>query len=125
MLELPATDLVKHRIPTCAQARPTVAKLPLFMKEEVDFQRSKFPEPTDAGISISIQSLWCARAVHSYCSINDATIKGNYPMQKIEPIRYRGSQKMRCSPAQRGHRSTYLLEAELILQRRVEVHSIS
>ena len=105
VFELPATDLVSHRVPTYAQARPTVAKLPLFTKEEVDFQRSKSPELIDAGIFASVQSPWCARTkfprksngklriVHSYCPINDATIKDSYPMQRIEPIRNRLSQK--------------------------------
>lgn len=93
-----------------------MAKCGIFTPEEEEFQKAKLPDMIDAGLLVHVQSPWCARTkfprkkgedgkagygklrmVHSYIPINSATIKDNYPQQRIEPIRNKLGQKhLKC-----------------------------
>jgi hypothetical protein len=95
--ELPATDLIEHRIPT-VKCRPVRMKPKLYTQKEVEWQKKHLPALLEAGIIDWVNSPWSAgckfpvkkngdlRMVHVYCPINDATIKTNYPMKRTEPI---------------------------------------
>lgn len=104
--KLPATDLVVHTIPTYPNARPHVARIPIWAVDECKWQDKYLP----AMMGVVIQpctSPWSAkttfvnkkdtiilpngerssmRMVHTFCQLNDATIKTNYPMKRQEPI---------------------------------------
>jgi hypothetical protein len=95
---LPATDLIYHRIPTRRDCRPVRSKPRLSTAEEVAWLREHIPAMEKAGIIDRVDSPWSApsrfvrkknnslRLTHTFCPINDATIKSNYPMQRVEPI---------------------------------------
>lgn len=103
---VPMTDLVIHTIPTLPYARPHRAKDPIYAKDEVRWQTTILPDMigriVQSGSSpwvakttwVSkkdttvdpIQGRWPLRMVHTYCQLNDATIKTNYPMKRMEPI---------------------------------------
>ena len=96
--EMPATDLIEHYIPTYANTIPVVAKPVLYTAEEIDWMKANLPALVEAGIIAPCQSPWSARSrfprksngtlrmVHVFCQLNDATIKANYPMRRLEPI---------------------------------------
>lgn len=103
--ELPATDLVCHTIPTIPGARPYKAKDPIYAADEVRWQSRMIPEMLgtiiQSGMSpwavkttwvskkeTTLDSVgrWPLRMVHTYCPLNNVTIKANYPMKRIEPI---------------------------------------
>lgn len=104
--DLPVTDLVCHTIPTYPGSRPHRAKDPIYAADEVRWQTVMLPEMVQGGIIRPGTSPWVAkttwiskketvmdsvgrwplRMVHTYCPLNDATIKTNYPMKRIEPI---------------------------------------
>jgi len=95
--ELPATDLIEHRIPTL-KCNPVRSKPKLYTQKEAEWQQKHLPELLDAGIIDWVNSPWSAsckfpvkkngdlRMVHIYCPIKHATIKTNYPMKRMEPI---------------------------------------
>ena len=97
IVDLPATDLIAHRIPTI-RCKPVRIKNALFTQKEVEWQRKHLPDMLSAGIIDWVNSPWSAktkfpakkngdlRMVHAFCPINDVTIKSNYPMKRIEPI---------------------------------------
>jgi hypothetical protein len=97
LLKLPATDLVTHKIPT-VPAKPVRVKEGLYTQKEIAWQHENIPKMISAGIITYANSPWSAkskfpdkkngklRMVHSYCPINDVTIKTNYPMKRSEPI---------------------------------------
>ena len=97
MRELPATDLIEHRIPTI-KCNPVRSKPKLYTQKEAEWQKKHLPELLDAGIIDWVNSPWSAsckfpvkkngdlRMVQIYCPINNATIKTNYPMKRTEPI---------------------------------------
>lgn len=96
--DMPATDLIIHRIPTYEGAVPRIAKPKLYTAEEEKWERENFPKLEEAGIITRTNSPWSARTkyprrqngtlrmVHNFVPINKATIKSNYPMRRIEPI---------------------------------------
>ena len=96
---MPATDLVTHRIPTYKEVIPKKVRQPLYTQEEMKWQRTHFKSLTDAGIIAKCQSPWSAktrfprkrdsdklRMVHAFIPINDATIKAQYTMRRMEPV---------------------------------------
>lgn len=103
--DLPATDLVTHTIPTYPGAKPYRAKDPIYAADEVRWQSIMLPEMVGTviqpGVSpwatkttwvdkkdTTVDSVgrWPLRMVHTYCPLNNATIKTSYPMKRIEPI---------------------------------------
>lgn len=105
MAQLPATDLVTHTIPTYPGARAHRARDPIYAKDEVRWQTSVLPTMigtiVDRGSSpwvakttwvskkdttVGELGRWPLRMVHTYCPLNDVTIKTNYPMKRMEPI---------------------------------------
>ena len=96
--DMPATDLMYHRIPTYKNAVPKVTKPPLYTPEEVKYQKKMIPELVDANIIARVDSPWAARSrfprksngdlrmVHAFIGLNNVTIKSNYTMKRIEPI---------------------------------------
>ena len=96
--DMPATDLVVHRIPTYPNAIPRVCKPPLYTTEEVKYQRELLPQLVDAKIIARCDSPWSARSrfprkssgalrmVHAFVGLNNVTIKSNYPQRRIEGI---------------------------------------
>lgn len=105
--DLPATDLVIHSIPTYAGAKPHRARDVPWTPEEEAWQAKNLPAMLGSVIGLT-QSPWLAkttfvektgtvrdpvtgfrevlRMVHTYCALNNATIKSNYPMKLMEPI---------------------------------------
>jgi hypothetical protein len=95
---LPATDLIYHRIPTKRDCKPIRSKPRLSTAEEVAWLHAHIPSMEKAGIIDRVDSPWSApsrfvrkknnslRLTHTFCPINDATIKSNYPMRRVEPI---------------------------------------
>lgn len=97
--DLPATDLVVHRIPIFSNAKPSKAYSGLYNSREEAFQKDLLKQMEDAGVIVRCLSPWGARTnfvgkkdslalrmVHNYIPINGATIKAQYPMRRIEPI---------------------------------------
>lgn len=103
--DLPETDLVCHTIPTYPGARPYRAKDPIYAPDEVRWQSTMLPEMMGTIIqpgtspwaakttwvskkdtAVDAIGRWPLRMVHTYCPLNNATIKTNYPMKRIEPI---------------------------------------
>lgn len=106
--DLPITDLVMHTIPTYPNAKPHRARDPIYAADEIRWQNVNLPEWTAGKIVSPCTSSWVAkttwvdkkdtvvdpqtgerwplRMVHTYCQLNDATLKTNYPMKRIEPI---------------------------------------
>lgn len=103
--ELPVTDLVTHTIPTYPEARAHRAWDPVYAMDEVRWQREVLPEMigkiVERGTSpwvakttwvskkdtvVTENGRWPLRMVHTYCQLNDATLKTNYPMKRMEPI---------------------------------------
>lgn len=107
--QIPVTDLVTHAIPTYAGAKAHRAREVPATAEEEAWQLHNLPPMLGVIIGFT-QSPWCAkttfvakkdspdsrdpltgfrsslRMVHTYCALNDATIKSNYPMKRMEPI---------------------------------------
>ena len=95
---MPVTDLVIHTIPTYSNMRPYKSKEKLYTPKEVQWQRENIAKLLKAGVISYCDSPWSARTKHPvkkdgslhmvniFCPINDATIKSNYPMKRIEPI---------------------------------------
>jgi hypothetical protein len=95
---LPATDLIYHRIPTKRDCKPIRSKPRLSTAEEVAWLHAHIPSMEKAGIIDRVDSPWSApsrfvrkknnslRLTHTFCPINNATIKSNYPMRRVEPI---------------------------------------
>jgi hypothetical protein len=95
---LPATDLIYHRIPTKRDYKPIRSKPRLSTAEEVAWLHAHIPSMEKAGIIDRVDSPWSApsrfvrkknnslRLTHTFCPINNATIKSNYPMRRVEPI---------------------------------------
>lgn len=96
--DMPATDLIEHRIPIYEYAEPKAANPQLYTPEENTYMQLNIPKLIEAGIITQCESPWSARTkfprkkngrlrmVHVFCPINRATIKSNYPMKRIEPI---------------------------------------
>ena len=103
--DLPETDLVCHTIPTYPGARPYRAKDPIYAADEVRWQSTMLPEMMGTVVQpgtspwaakttwvskkdTTVDSIgrWPLRMVHTYCPLNNSTIKTNYPMKRIEPI---------------------------------------
>jgi hypothetical protein len=109
--DLPATDLIEHRIPIRADARPVHVPQGLTTPKETEYQQKRFPIMLEAGILRHCLSPWSARTqyplkkgdrpdiedqlrmVHNYKPLNAATIKDAYPMKRMEPILNAASQK--------------------------------
>jgi len=95
--KFPATDMIKHRIPTI-RCHPVGLKPKLYTQKKAEWQKKHLPELLDDGIIDWVNSPWSASCkfpvkkngelmmVHIYCPINDPTIKTNYPMKRMEPI---------------------------------------
>jgi len=85
IIDLLATDLIAHRIPTI-RCKPVRIKNALFTQKEVEWQRKHLPEMLNAGIIDWVNSPWSAktkfpvkkngdlRMVHAFCPINDVNI---------------------------------------------------
>ena len=103
--DLPTTDLVVHMIPTVPHAKRYRARDPIYAIDEVRWQMTELPNMigtiVDRGASPWVAKTtwvikketvvdkdcgWPLRMVHTYCQLNDATLKANYPMKRIEPI---------------------------------------
>ena len=103
--DLPATDLVEHAIPTYPQCRAYHAKDPIYAKDEVRWQATELPKMIGTIVGrgsspwvakttwvvkketvVDENGRWPLRMVHTYCQLNDATIKTNYPLKRMEPI---------------------------------------
>ena len=96
--QLDATDLVCHAIPTRSGSRAYRAREPLYTPREIEWQQVNIPKMLEAGIITYTSSPWSAksrfvikksgdlRPVHQFCALNDATIKSNYSMSRVEPI---------------------------------------
>lgn len=96
--DMPKTDLITYRILTYKNVVPRVAKPVLYTKEETDWQKEHLLKLVAAGVMTQCESPWAARSrfvrklggglrmVHVFCSINDAIVKSNYLMRRIEPI---------------------------------------
>ena len=103
--ELPMTDLVEHTIPTYPMARAHRARDPIYAKDEIRWQTTILPEMIGTIVewgsspwvakttwiskkdtTIDANGHWPLRMVHTYCQLNDVTIKTNYPMKRMEPI---------------------------------------
>ena len=104
--QMPATDLVEHRIPTYKEVRPKMCRPTLYTPEELAWQKEHFKSLIEVGIITRCESPWSARTkfpkkkesgklcmVHVFCPINDATIKSNYTMKRIEPVLQQVSQE--------------------------------
>jgi hypothetical protein len=95
---LPATDLIYHCIPTRRNCKPVRSKPRLSTAEEVAWLHGHIPAMEKAGIIDRLDSPSSApsrfvmkknnslRLTHTFCPINDATMKSNYPMRRVEPI---------------------------------------
>ena len=98
MVEMPATDLVTHTIPTREDAVPRRARDKLYTPKERDWMDRTIPRMLEAGIIDYSVSPWCHRTkfipkkdgdlrmVHVYIPINAATVPNSYPMRRIEPV---------------------------------------
>lgn len=98
VVNMPATDLVKHAIPTRPGAKARIAKMPLYAEEERLYMRQMFPALMAAGVIAPCRSTWSTktkfvrkrtgklRMVQQFMQLNNATIKDAYPMARIEPI---------------------------------------
>ena len=107
MDSLQATDLVVHTIPTYPGVRPHRAKELVYTADEIHWQVTMLPQMLKGGIIRQGTSSWVAkttwvdkkntavneegfrwplRMVHIYCPLNNATVKSNYLMKRIEPI---------------------------------------
>ena len=104
--DVPMTDLVVLTIPTLPYAKPHRSKDPIYAKDEVRWQTTILPDMigtiVERGTSLWVAKTtwvskkdttvdpslgrWPLRMVHTYCQLNDATIKTNYPMKRMEPI---------------------------------------
>ena len=103
--DLLATDLVYHTIPTYPSARLYRAKDPIYAMDEVRWQTKMLPDMVGTIIQPGTSpwaakttwvdkkdtvrdsiGRWPLRMVHTYCTLNNATIKTNYPIKRIEPI---------------------------------------
>jgi len=97
IVDLPAADLIAHRIPTI-RCKPVRIKNALFTQKEVEWRGRHLPDMLSAGIIDWVNSPWSAktkfpvkkngdlRMVNAFCPINDVTIKSNYPMKRIKSI---------------------------------------
>ena len=106
MENIPATDLVTHTIPTYPGARPHRAREPIYARDELHWQTTMIPQMIGTIINPGVSpwvakttwvskkdtvvhpvtGRWPLRMVHTYCPLNDVTMKSNYPMKRIEPI---------------------------------------
>ena len=105
LCDLPMTDLVTHAIPTYPGIRAHRARDPIYAMDEIRWQKQILPEMigkiVERGTSpwvakttwvskketiVDENGRWPLRMVHTYCQLNDATIKTNYPMKRMEPI---------------------------------------
>ena len=105
MSKLTATDLVIHTIPTYPDARAHRAKDPIYAQDQVRWQTTVLPDMigtiVERGSSpwvakttwvskkdtvVGELGRWPLRMVHTYCPLNDATIKTHYHMKRMEPI---------------------------------------
>lgn len=104
--DLAMTDLVVHTIPTLPHSKPHRAKDLIYAEDEVRWQTTVLPDMIgniiQGGTSPWVAKTtwvskkdtvvdpvcgrWPLRMVHTYCQLNDATIKTNYPMKRMEPI---------------------------------------
>ena len=98
MVEMPATDLVTHVIPTSEGVVPRRARDKLYTLREREWMDWNIPKMLEAGIIDYSISLWCHRTkfvpkkdgdlrmVHNYMPINAATVPNAYPMRRIEHV---------------------------------------
>ena len=98
MVEMPATDLATHTIPTREDAIPRRARDKLYMPREREWMDRNIPKMLEAGIINYSVSPWChitkfvpkkdgdLRMVHVYVPINAATVPNSYPMRRIETV---------------------------------------
>ena len=98
MVQMPATDLVTHTIPTWAGAILRRAKDKLYKPREHEWIDRNIPKMLEAGIINYSVSPWCHRTkfvpkkdgdlrmVHVYVPINAATVANSYPMRHIELV---------------------------------------
>ena len=96
--KMPMTDLITHRIPTYRECIPKAARPRLYTPEEQKWMEDNFESLIEAGVIIQCESPWSAntkfprkengklRIVNVFCSLNNVTIKSNYPMKRIEPV---------------------------------------
>lgn len=107
--QLPVTDLFVHAIPTYEGARPhrdreapvtpeehawQINNIPLLLGTIISFTSSPWvAKTTFVPKKDSVQSIdpisgfrTSMRMVHTYCALNNVTIKTNYPMKRMEPI---------------------------------------
>lgn len=95
---VPECKLAVHYIPTYPGSVPHKAANPLYTAEEVNWMRENLPKMCESGILTFSNSQWSSRPkfvrrktgtlrmVHVFCKLNQATIKFNTPMKRIEPI---------------------------------------
>ena len=107
MESLQATDPVVHTIPIYPSMRPHRAREPIYAADEIYWQVAMFPQMLKGGIIRRGMSPWADKTtwvnkkrmevndkgfrwplkiLHTYCSLNNATIKMNYLMKRIEPL---------------------------------------
>jgi len=98
MVQMPATDLVTHTIPTREDAIPRRARDKLYTPREREWMDRNIPRMLEAGIIDYSVSPWCHRTkfvpkkdgdlrmVHVYVPINMATVANSYPMRRMELV---------------------------------------
>lgn len=95
---MPATDLIEHRLSIHRNLIPSIAKPVPYTNEEIQYQKKDLLELTKVGTITQCHSPSSARStferkdtgglrmVYAFCSLNDATIRTNVPIRRIEPI---------------------------------------
>src|SRR5437588_6016045 len=98
MVEMSATDLVSHTIPTRRNAIPRRARDKLLMLREREWMDWVNPKMLEVGIIDYSISPWCHRTkfipkkdsnlriVHNYNPINSVTVANSYPMRRMELV---------------------------------------
>jgi hypothetical protein len=95
---LPALDLIYHCILTKRDCKPVRLKPQLSTAKEVAWFPKHIPAMEKAGIIDRVDSAWSIpsrfvrknnnslQLMHTFCLINEATIKLNYMMRRVEPV---------------------------------------
>ena len=98
MVEMPATDLATHTIPTREDAVPRCARDKLYTPRERKWMDRNIPKMLEAGIIDYSVFPWChktkfvlkkdgdLRIVHVYVPINAATVPNSHPMKRLETV---------------------------------------
>lgn len=105
LLRIRRTDLIEHTIILDKEAKPYMAKVPLYTEQEIKFCQELIPRMEEAGLIRRCDSAWGARTkfvpkpradlrpkndklrmVHNFMPLNSVTEKSRYPCPCIEQI---------------------------------------